>query len=104
MLDLVQKAVNAVGGAVNRAKPFVKKNWKELALAAVAPWAGIPALLYKNNSKFRKWANGVGKTIQNGFKGAVKWVKDLPGNIHKGWNRAVEASHKFFKDLPKKLG
>ena len=100
---LGKKAVNAVGGAVNRAKPFVKKNWKELALAAVAPWAGIPALLYKNNSKFRKWANGVGKTIQNGFKGAVKWVKDLPGNIHKGWNRAVEASHKFFKDLPKNL-
>lgn len=100
---LGKKAVNAVGGAVNRAKPFVKKNWKELALAAVAPWAGIPALLYKNNPKFRKWANGVGKTIQNGFKGAVKWVKDLPGNIHKGWNRAVEASHKFFKDLPKNL-
>ena len=100
---LGKKAVNAVGGAVNRAKPFVKKNWKELALAAVTPWAGIPALLYKNNSKFRKWANGVGKTIQNGFKGAVKWVKDLPGNIHKGWNRAVEASHKFFKDLPKNL-
>lgn len=98
---LGKKAVNAVGGAVNRAKPFVKKNWKELALAAVAPWAGIPALLYKNNSKFRKWANGVGKTIQNGFKGAVKWVKDLPGNIHKGWNRAVEASHDFFKNLPK---
>lgn len=100
---LGKKAVNAVGGAVNRAKPFVKKNWKELALAAVAPWAGIPALLYKNNPKFRKWANGVGKDIQNGFKGAVKWVKDLPGNIHKGWNRAVEASHKFFKDLPKNL-
>ncbi|MES5122939.1 phage tail tip lysozyme, partial [Lactobacillus crispatus] len=55
------------------------------------------------NPKFRKWANSVGKTIQNGFKGAVKWVKDLPGNIHKGWNRAVEASHKFFKDLPKNL-
>ena len=98
---LGKKAVNAVGGAVNRAKPFVKKNWKELALAAVAPWAGIPALLYKNNSKFRKWANGVGKTIQNGFKGAVKWVKDLPGNIHKGWNHAVKASHDFFKNLPK---
>lgn len=44
-----------------------------------------------------------GKDIQNGFKGAVKWVKDLPGNIHKGWNRAVEASHDFFKNLPKNL-
>lgn len=93
----------SMGRALGKAGSFVKKNGKELALTAVAPWAGIPALLYKNNPKFRKWANGVGKDIQNGFKGAVKWVKDLPGNIHKGWNRAVEASHKFFKDLPKNL-
>ena len=93
----------SMGRALGNAKSFVKKNGKQLALTAIAPWAGIPALLYKNNPKFRKWANGVGKDIQNGFKGAVKWVKDLPGNIHKGWNRAVEASHKFFKDLPKNL-
>lgn len=93
----------SMGRALGKAGSFVKKNGKQLALTAIAPWAGIPALLYKNNPKFRKWANSVGKTIQNGFKGAVKWVKDLPGNIHKGWNRAVEASHKFFKDLPKNL-
>lgn len=93
----------SMGRALGKAGSFVKKNGKELALTAIAPWAGIPALLYKNNPKFRKWANGVGKTIQNGFKGAVKWVKDLPGNIHKGWNRAVEASHDFFKNLPKNL-
>lgn len=93
----------SMGRALGNAKSFVKKNGKQLALTAIAPWAGIPALLYKNNPKFRKWANGVGKDIQNGFKEAVKWVKDLPGNIHKGWNRAVEASHKFFKDLPKNL-
>lgn len=93
----------SMGRALGKADSFVKKNGKELALTAIAPWAGIPALLYKNNPKFRKWANGVGKDIQNGFKGAVKWVKDLPGNIHKGWNRAVEASHDFFKNLPKNL-
>ncbi|MBW8019396.1 phage tail tape measure protein [Lactobacillus helveticus] len=93
----------SMGRALGNAKSFVKKNGKQLALTAIAPWAGIPALLYKNNPKFRKWANGVGKDIQNGFKGAVKWVKDLPGNIHKGWNRAVEVSHDFFKNLPKNL-
>lgn len=93
----------SMGRALGKAGSFVKKNGKELALTAIAPWAGIPALLYKNNPKFRKWVNGVGKDIRNGFKGAVKWVKDLPGNIHKGWNRAVEASHKFFKNLPKNL-
>jgi len=93
----------SMGRALGKAGSFVKKNGKELALTAIAPWAGIPALLYKNNPKFRKWVNGVGKDIRNGFKGAVKWGKDLPGNIHKGWNRAVEASHKFFKNLPKNL-
>ena len=93
----------SMGRALGNAKSFVKKNGKQLALTAIAPWAGIPALLYKNNPKFRKWANSVGKDIQNGFKGAVKWVKDLPGNIHKGWNRAVEVSHDFFKNLPKNL-
>ena len=100
---LGKKAVGAVGKAVNKAKPFVRKNWKEMALTAVAPWAGIPALLYKNNPKFHKWANKAGKTIQNGFKGAVKWVKDLPSNIHKGWNNAIKSSHKFFKSLPKNI-
>lgn len=94
---------HSMGRALGNAKSFVKKNGKQLALTAIAPWAGIPALLYKNNPKFRKWANSVGKDIQNGFKGAVKWVKDLPGNIHKGWNRAVEVSHDFFKNLPKNL-
>lgn len=93
----------SMGRALGKAGSFVKKNGKELALTAIAPWAGIPALLYKNNPKFRKWANSVGKDIQNSFKGAVKWVKDLPGNIHKGWNRAVEVSHDFFKNLPKNL-
>ncbi|ADQ59123.1 SLT domain-containing protein [Lactobacillus amylovorus GRL 1112] len=93
----------SMGRALGNAKSFVKKNGKQLALTAIAPWAGIPALLYKNNPKFRKWANSVGKDIQNSFKGAVKWVKDLPGNIHKGWNRAVEVSHDFFKNLPKNL-
>lgn len=103
MVDGGGQVGKSMGRALGKAGSFVKKNGKQLALTAIAPWAGIPALLYKNNPKFRKWANSVGKTIQNGFKGAVKWVKDLPGNIHKGWNRAVEASHKFFKDLPKNL-
>ena len=102
-IGLGKKAVGAVGKAVNKAKPFVKKNWKGLALTAVSPMLGIPALLYKNNPKFHKWANNAGKTIQNGFKGAVKWVKDLPSNIHKGWNNAIKSSHKFFKSLPKNI-
>lgn len=100
-IGLGKKAVGAVGKAVNKAKPFVKKNWKGLALTAVSPMLGIPALLYKNNPKFHKWANNASKTIQSGFKATSKWVKDLPSNIHKGWNNAIKSSHNFFKNLPK---
>ena len=122
-VGLGKKAVTAVGKGLNSAKSFVKKNSKELALTAVSPMLGIPALLYKNNPKVKKWADGVGKTISanwhNGVKGVGKWIKSIPSNfgktgkgiknwatqtgnnIHKGWNKGIKASHNFFKNLPK---
>nr|DAO85763.1 MAG TPA: minor tail protein [Caudoviricetes sp.] len=112
-----------IGSAIGKGKKWVGKNGKELALTAVSPMLGIPALLYKNNPKVKKWADGVGKTIStnwhNGVKGVGKWFHDMPSNlgragngikkwagsigptIHKGWNRAITASHYFFKSLPK---
>lgn len=122
-VGLGKKAVTAVGKGLNSAKSFVKKNSKELALTAVSPMLGIPALLYKNNPKVKKWADGVGKTIStnwhNGVKGVGKWIKSIPSNlgktgkgiknwatqtgnnIHKGWNKGIKASHTFFKNFPK---
>ena len=112
-----------IGSAIGKGKKWVGKNGKELALTAVSPMLGIPALLYKNNPKVKKWADGVGKTIStnwhNGVKGVGKWIKSIPSNlgktgkgiknwatqtgnnIHKGWNKGIKASHNFFKNLPK---
>lgn len=83
--DTFGKIGKGFDSALKNSKSFVKKNGKELALTAVAPWAGVPALLYKNNPKIKKWADGVGK------------------NIHQGWNKGIKASHKFFKNLPSNL-
>ena len=112
-----------IGTALGKGKKWVGKNGKELALTAVSPMLGIPALLYKNNPKVKKWADGIGKTIStnwnNGVKGVNKWIHDIPSNvgktgssiknwagdvgnnIHKGWNKGIKASHNFFKNLPK---
>lgn len=133
-VGLGKKAITAVGKGFNSAKSFAKRNSKELALTAVSPLIGIPTLLYKNNPKFKKWADSIGKNISNGFKSAkkgvtnfvkdssknignfnktvgkktdqaVKWFKELPSNMHKGWKQGVEKSHKvmskFWKDTGK---
>ena len=107
------------GASLNEGKTFVKKNGKELALTAVSPLIGIPALLYKNNPKFKKAVNSVFSNIKAGWNGAKTWFRDIPSNlnktgnhikawanrtgkdIHKGWNEGIRASHSFFKNLPK---
>lgn len=102
---LGKKAINGIGKGINSSKKFIKKNGKELALAFVNPWAGIPALILKNNSKARQAVSKFAKGIQKGFKGLGKWLHNLPANMHKGWKQGVEKSHKvmskFWKDTGK---
>lgn len=132
-VGLGKKAITAVSKGFNSAKSFAKKNSKELALTAVSPLIGIPALLYKNSPKFKKWADGVGKSISKGFESAkkgvgnfvkdsgknisafnksvgkktdqtIKWFKKLPANMHKGWKQGVEKSHKVMSKFWKDTG
>lgn len=101
--DLGKKAVTAVGKGFNSAKSFAKKNSKELALTAVSPLLGIPALLYKNNPKFRKWANGVGKSIKSGLSKAGKAVNhfksSLSKNFKKAWDNVYKHSSKGARQI-----
>lgn len=83
------------GQGLNKGKSFAKKNAKELALTAISPIVGIPALLYKNNPKFRKWANGVGKSVKKGFNSVKKNV----GNFNKSVSKNVG---NFTKSVGKK--
>lgn len=82
------------GQGLAKGKSFAKKNSKELALTAVSPLLGIPALLYKNNPKFRKWANSVGKNIKGGLKTAGKAVNSFKNSISKNFKKAWDQAYK----------
>lgn len=91
------------GQGLRKGKSFAKKKSKELALTAVSPLLGIPALLYKNNPKFRKWVNSVGKNIKGGLKTADKAVNNfknsLGKNFKKAWDQAYKHSSKGTKQI-----
>ena len=91
------------GTAISKGKGFIKKNGKELALTAVSPLLGIPALLYKNNPKFRKAANSVFNHVKAGWNGAKTWAsklgRDTSRNIKNGWNGMRTWASKRLKDV-----
>ena len=82
------------GQGLRKGKSFVKKNSKELALTAVNPLAGIPALLYKNNPKFRKWANSVGRNVKKGLKTAGKAVNSFKNSLGRKFKKAWDSAYK----------
>ena len=87
------------GQGLNKGKSFAKKNSKELALTAVNPLLGIPALLYKNNPKFRKWANGVGKNIKKGFNSVKKNVGNFNKSVSKNVGDFTKAAGKKYRQF-----
>lgn len=82
------------GQSLNKGKSFVKKNSKELALTAVNPIVGIPTILYKNNPKFRKWANGVAKNIKGGLSKAKKSITGFKNSVNKNFKKAWDSAYK----------
>lgn len=92
------------GQSLSKGKSWVKKNSKELALTAVNPIAGIPTLLYKNNPKFRKWANGVGKTFQNGFNTAKKTVTNFNKSVAKNVGNFNKSVGKKYNQITSGIG
>lgn len=92
------------GQSLSKGKSWVKKNSKELALTAVNPIAEIPTLLYKNNPKFRKWANGVGKTFQNGFNTAKKTVTTFNKSVAKNVGNFNKSVGKKYKQITSGIG
>ena len=82
------------GEGLKKGKSFAKKNSKELALTAVSPLLGIPALLYKNNHKFRKWANSVGRNVKKGLKTAGKVVNSFKNSLGRNFKKAWDSAYK----------
>ncbi|MFT9269457.1 MAG: tape measure protein [Liquorilactobacillus nagelii] len=54
--------------------------------------------LYKHNTKFRAFVNGLVKACQNFYKGAVKWFKQTWSSLTKGASNAWKNTKKFFSD------
>ena len=92
------------GQSLSKGKSWVKKNSKELALTAVNPIAGIPTLLYKNNPKFRKWANGVGKTFKKGFNSAKKSVTNFNKSVSKNISNFNKSVGKKYRQITSGIG
>lgn len=87
------------GQGLAKGKSFAKKNAKELALTAVSPMLGIPALLYKSNPKFRKWANGVGKSIKKGLGSAKKNVNNFNKAVSKNVGNFTKSAGKKYRQF-----
>lgn len=85
-------------GVSNTIKWF-KKNWKEVGLYFVSPIAGAINSLYKHNTKFRKWVNGLVKSFKKAWKGITKWFSKLGKDIQKSWKGMV----KWFTNLGKNM-
>ncbi|WP_232815537.1 NlpC/P60 family protein [Lactobacillus crispatus] len=92
------------GQSLNKGKSFVKKNSKELALTAVSPIAGIPALLYKNNPKFKKWADSIGKNFKQGFNTAKKSVTNFNKSVSKNISNFNKSVGKKYKQVTTDIG
>lgn len=99
---------------------FVKKDWKEILLFIVNPFAGAFALVYKHNAKFRKAVDNLvkdvvnffrdmGKSIGDIFNSIIKnvskiynsikdFIGDTTHNIYKGWVNSWKSIFNFFGD------
>ena len=92
------------GQSLSKGKSWVKKNSKELALTAVNPIAGIPTLLYKNNPKFKKWADSVGKNFKKGFNSAKKSVTNFNKSVSKNISNFNKSVGKKYRQITSGIG
>lgn len=119
------QAWKAVSGFFSKVMNFVKKDWKEILLFIVNPFAGAFALVYKHNAKFRKAVNNLVKDVVNFFKNMGKsignifnsifkniskiynnikdFIGDTTHNIYKGWVNSWKSIFNFFGDTWKNI-
>lgn len=76
---------------------FFKKDWKQVLLFIANPIAGAFALIYKHNKKFKKFVDGIVKSIKDGFSGAAKWLGKIWDGMKKTWTGAMDSMTKSTK-------
>lgn len=70
-----------------------------IGLIVVAVTTAITALvlLYKHNKKFKKFVDGIVKSIKDGFSGAAKWLGKTWDGMKKTWTGAMDSMTKSTK-------
>lgn len=76
---------------------FFKKDWKQVLLFIANPIAGAFALIYKHNKKFKKFVDGIVKSIKDGFSHAGKWLGKTWDGMKKTWTGAMDSMTKSTK-------
>lgn len=103
------QAWKTISSFFSKVMNFAKKDWKELLLLLVNPFAGAFALIYKHNDKFRKNVNNLVKTVVNYFKDMGKniskifddikdFIADTLSSIAKTWNKIWKTIFNIFSD------
>ncbi|MCI2167267.1 MAG: tape measure protein [Leuconostoc mesenteroides] len=77
---------------------WFKKDWKEILLLIVNPFAGAFALVYKHNDKFRKAVNQLVKDVIDFFKNMGRSIADVFNGIFKSVNKSYDAIKDFIYD------
>lgn len=77
---------------------FTKKDWKEILLFIVSPFAGAFALVYKHNDKFRKAINNLVKDVVNFFKDMGKNIGNIFNDIFKNVSKIYNSIKDFIGD------
>ncbi|XZO08210.1 CHAP domain-containing protein [Weissella paramesenteroides] len=83
---------------------FMKKDWKELLLLIVNPFAGAFALTYKHNAKFRKAINNLVKAVVKFFKDMGKGIANVFNSIWHNITKVYNNIRKFIRDTTNDIG
>lgn len=106
----ITQAWNNAKKVFSKVVSFFKKDWKEILLLLVNPFAGAFALLYKHNDKFKKSVDSLVKTvvnfckslwkdITNIFNGIVNFLADAVKKIWDNYVNTFKAIYKFVVDI-----
>ena len=79
----ISQAWNTTKKIFGQVVNFFKKDWKEILLFIVNPFAGAFALLYKHNDKFKKSVDNLVKTVINFCKSLLKDITNIFNSIVK---------------------
>ena len=83
---------------------FMKKDWKEILLLIVNPFAGAFALVYKHNKKFRKSINNLVKDVVKFFKNMGKGIANVFNSIWHNITKVYNNIRKFIRDTTNDIG